>query len=110
AEGAVARGVGRGVDALLPPPAGEAPRGVGAAAERGGRGSRYRRRLAADRLRREGCPAAAAELLARRGLEAAAWTGGGELRPARRAVATVRAIDVPAGGAAHLSRHGIGIP
>src|SRR5262249_62309924 len=63
----------RDVDALLAALADEAAHVVAAAAERGGRGSRYRRRLAADRLRREGCPAAAAELLARLGLEAAAW-------------------------------------
>src|SRR5262249_51320625 len=103
-------GVVGDVDALLAALAAEAPHGVPAAAERGRRGCRRRRWLAADWLRREGRPAAAAELLARLGLEAAARTGGGELRPARRAVATVRSIAVPAGGAAHLSRHGVGIP
>src|SRR5262249_12882370 len=100
----------RHVDALLPPLADEAADVVAAAAERRGCGFRCGRPLGAHRLRRERRPAAAAQLLSGLGLEAAGRPGGGELRPARRAVATIRPVAVSTGGAAHLSRHARGIP
>src|SRR5262249_24936958 len=100
----------RHVDALLPPLADEAADVVAAAAERRGCGSRCGRRLGAHRLRRERRTAAAAELLSRLGLDAAARAGCGELRPACPAVAPRRPVAVSTGGAAHLSRHARRIP